>query len=177
MQVPLRITATNIELGPDDEALIQQRVGWLERFYPQLVACIVTLEGPGEHHRKGGPVAVQLELRIPRSEPLLVNRQVAPDLEMALQEAFDAARRRLEDIGRKQRLQIKIHLPRLEGRIAQLLPDADCGFLTADDGHRVYFHRNAVLPPGFAELAVGSDVRFVEEQGAEGPQASTVEVL
>ncbi|HEX6203170.1 MAG TPA: cold shock domain-containing protein, partial [Thermoanaerobaculia bacterium] len=51
------------------------------------------------------------------------------------------------------------------------------GFIAADDGREIYFHKNAVLPPGFDEIAVGSRVRFHEEQGNEGPQASTVEIL
>ena len=70
---------------------------------------------------------------------------------------------------------MKAHVAPLEGRVAQLLPDASAGFLAAADGHRVYFHRNAVLPPGFDALEPGREVRFVEEQGAEGPQASRVQ--
>jgi cold shock CspA family protein len=38
----------------------------------------------------------------------------------------------------------------------------------------VYFHRNAVLEPGFDRLEVGIAVQFVEEQGNEGPQARMV---
>ena len=42
----------------------------------------------------------------------------------------------------------------------------------------MYFHRNAVLdPPGFEKLTVGARVRFAEEQGFEGPQASTVNLV
>jgi cold shock CspA family protein len=41
----------------------------------------------------------------------------------------------------------------------------------------VYFHRNSVLHRGFDELAVGTEVRFVEEEGEQGPQASTVAVI
>jgi hypothetical protein len=31
-----------------------------------------------------------------------------------------------------------------------------------------------VLEPGFAQLHIGTEVRFVEEHGDKGPQASTV---
>ena len=45
-------------------------------------------------------------------------------------------------------------------------------------GEEIYFHRNAVLePPGFDRLEVGSRVRFAEQQGFEGPQASTVSLV
>jgi cold shock CspA family protein len=42
------------------------------------------------------------------------------------------------------------------------------------DGLGHYYHRNSVLDGGFESLEVGSEVRFAEEQGAEGAQASTV---
>jgi cold shock CspA family protein len=35
-------------------------------------------------------------------------------------------------------------------------------------------HRNAVLNDGFGRLSVGSEVRFVEEDGEKAAQASTI---
>ena len=49
-----------------------------------------------------------------------------------------------------------------------------CGFIETADGHEVCFHRNSVLDDAFDRLTVGSEVRFVEELGEKGPQASTV---
>jgi cold shock CspA family protein len=177
MQVPLRIASHHHELAAEDEALVRERVAWLERFYPGLLECSVVVEGPGRHHHKGGPLQVQLDLLVPDRPTLSISRKVGEDLPSTLREVFDAARRRLEDVARRQRGQVKAHAARSEGRVAQLLPDEGAGFLTAADGHRVYFHRNAVLPPGFEALAPGAEVRYVEEQGVEGPQASTVEAL
>jgi cold shock CspA family protein len=34
-----------------------------------------------------------------------------------------------------------------------------------------------VLHPGFERLEVGTEVRFTEEAGEQGPQASTVAIL
>jgi cold shock CspA family protein len=48
------------------------------------------------------------------------------------------------------------------------------GFLTSDDGREIYFHKNSVLGRAFPPLHVGTAVRFVEEAGEKGPQASTV---
>lgn len=177
MQAPLRIAAQGYELPASLEALIHERADWLQRFYPSLIGCSVVVEGPGPHHRQGTPVRVQLDLRVPGGEPLLVTRQARADIETTLREAFDAGRRRLEDFARRQRGDVKRHVPRLEAAVARLLPDDDCGFLTGDDGREIYFHRNAVLPPGFDALVPGTRVRFVEEQGVEGPQASTVDPL
>ena len=60
------------------------------------------------------------------------------------------------------------------GRVARFLAGEDSGFIETADGREIYFHRNAVLNGGFARLSVGSEVRFVEEEGEKGAQASTV---
>jgi len=41
----------------------------------------------------------------------------------------------------------------------------------------IYFHKNSVLGRAFPRLKVGTTVRFAEEQGERGPQASTVHVV
>ena len=41
----------------------------------------------------------------------------------------------------------------------------------------MYFHRNSVLGPGFDDVKLGARVRFAEEQGAQGPQASSVTIV
>jgi len=51
------------------------------------------------------------------------------------------------------------------------------GFIATADGQELYFHRNSVLEDAFDRLEVGTEVRFAEEQGNEGPQASTVALL
>jgi cold shock CspA family protein len=41
----------------------------------------------------------------------------------------------------------------------------------------VYFHRNSVLHGDFDRLSVGTEVRFSPEDGENGPQASSVQVV
>jgi cold shock CspA family protein len=57
-----------------------------------------------------------------------------------------------------------------------LFPEEGYGFLATPDGREIYFHRHSVLHPGFDRLAIGTEVRFVEESGEKGPQASTVAI-
>jgi cold shock CspA family protein len=47
-------------------------------------------------------------------------------------------------------------------------------FIETADGCEVYFHCNSVLDDAFEHLTVGSEVRFVEEMGEKGPQATSV---
>src|SRR5205823_4404747 len=41
----------------------------------------------------------------------------------------------------------------------------------------IYFHRNSVVGAGFDRLTLGALVRFSEEMGEKGPQASTVKIM
>jgi cold shock CspA family protein len=58
-----------------------------------------------------------------------------------------------------------------------LNPEEDYGRIETLDGRLVYFHRNSVVGADFAELKIGAEVRFHEEAGERGPQASTVHVV
>jgi cold shock CspA family protein len=104
-------------------------------------------------------------------------RHAHEDPYVAVRDAFDAARRQVEDYVRKRRGETKSHDTPAHGEISRLLAERDCGFIRSADGREIYFHRNSVLHDGFDRLDVGSEVRYTEEAGEEGPQASTVQRL
>jgi cold shock CspA family protein len=81
----------------------------------------------------------------------------------------------VEEWSHRRRGEVKAQVLPPEGQVLRLFPEEGFGFIAGPDGREIYFHRNAVLdPPGFDKLEVGARVRFAEEQGFEGPQASTV---
>jgi len=86
-------------------------------------------------------------------------------------------RRQLEDYARKHDQRLKVHAPPPHGRIVELNPAEDYGRIETLDGRLVYFHRNSVLGADFDGLSIGAEVRFDEEAGERGPQASTVHVI
>jgi cold shock CspA family protein/ribosome-associated translation inhibitor RaiA len=176
LQIPLEITSHHITLGDGLETMIRERAQALEKFYPRLIRCHVTIEGPGNHHRSGGPFDVRVDLSVPGKE-LVVTRQTGEDITVVLRDAFDAARRQLQDFARRQRGDTKSHEEPPEGTISKLFSDRGYGFIVTADGREVYFHRNSVLGPGFDEMKVGHRVRFAEERGAQGPQASSVTLV
>ena len=176
MQIPLEITSQHFTLHDSLEEMIRERAQALEKFYPRLIRCHVTIEGPGNHHRTGGPYDVRIDLSVPGKE-LVVTRQTGEDVTVVLRDAFDAARRQLQDFARRQRGDTKNHEGPPEGSISKVFPDRGYGFILTEDGREVYFHRNSVLGPGFDQVKVGLRVRFAEEQGANGPQASSVTVV
>jgi cold shock CspA family protein len=73
--------------------------------------------------------------------------------------------------------QVNGHAAPDHGRVTKFLAGQDCGFIETPDGREIYFHRNAVLDRAFDRLTIGSEVRFVEEAGDKGPQASTVRLI
>jgi ribosomal subunit interface protein len=178
MQVPLQIAFHNMEHSEAVKAVVEEKVARLERFYGRITGCRVVIEAPHRHHRQGNHYQVRIDLTVPGGE-VVVNREPPQrsehkDLHVALRDAFDAARRRLEDHARRQRQEVKTHEPAPHARVSQLNPLEGYGFLRTPDGREVYFHRHAVLGGDFEHLQVGDEVVFVEEAGDKGPQASTV---
>ncbi len=97
-------------------------------------------------------------------------------LRSAAQAAFAEARRQLQDQVRVMRHKVKRPVRMAEGVVAELHRGQDHGYLETEGGRWIYFHREAVLDGGFERLEVGTPVRFVEETGEAGPQASTVAI-
>ena len=177
MPFPLQIKARNFRLSEPLENEIREKAVKLESYFHRIVRGRVVIEAPLQHHRNGGPYQVRLTLTVPGSE-LVVSHHSDKDPYLASRDAFDAMGRWLEEYARQRRGVVKNHeAPLFEGRVTKLFQTEGYGFLQTPDGREIYFHGNSVLDPGFGHLTIGTAVRFAEEQGAEGPQASTVHVV
>jgi cold shock CspA family protein len=175
MEVPLQIAARDVSLSEVAKTDIRAKAADLDTYYDSITSCRVVVEGPVQHHRKG-PFTVRIDLSVPGAE-LVVDRQADADLYVAIRDAFDAARRRLEDYARRQRGAVKAHEEAPRARVSKLFPEEGYGFLETPDGREIYFHRHSVLHPGFDRLEIGAEVRFAEEEGEKGPQASSVAIV
>lgn len=170
----VHVSAKGVELTPDQEAPIREAVAGLERFFTRLVACRVVVTVPNRRPRhEAVSWTVRLSLVVPAGE-LAITRQAKPSFREALDDAFDAARRRLQDYARELRGDVKPHIGELQGRVTRLYGYEGYGFITGADADEIYFHRNSVPDGGFDRLTVGTEVRYVETEGEQGPQASTV---
>ena len=163
------------------EADIREKIEKLDRFFEHIMNCRVVVESGHKHHHKGNIYHVRVALTVPGRE-LVVSRdpkehQAHQDPFVAVRDAFDAAKRQLEDYARQLRGDVKRHELPGHGRVVELVPEMDFGRIETTDGRSVYFHRNSVLDADFDQLEEGSEVRFAEEQGDEGPQASTVHIV
>jgi cold shock CspA family protein len=61
--------------------------------------------------------------------------------------------------------------------VTKLFRDEGYGFIKTREGRDIYFHRNSVLHHDFDRLTIGTAVRFEEEEGEKGPQATSVQVV
>jgi cold shock CspA family protein/ribosome-associated translation inhibitor RaiA len=198
MQIAPIVTFRAVESSPALETEIVRRVGGLEKYYPSIMACRVLVELVQRHHEAGNRYHVRIDLTVPGEEIVVAHEpglhataqdvarekatrhdETNPERKhafVAVREAFDIARRRLQDYARRQRGAVKTPASQPRGRVVRLFPIDQYGFIEADDGHEVYFQKSAVLKNAFGRLAVGSEVSFVEEAGDKGPQASTVKL-
>jgi cold shock CspA family protein len=181
MQVPLQISFRNMPPSPAVEADIREKTAKLEEFYDRITSVRVVVETPHRQHRQGKLFHVRVDVRVPGRE-LVVRREPAQhheyeDVHVAVRDAFDAAKRQIEDYAREMRGTVKTHDAPPQGRIVRLDPEGGYGFIAASDAREVYFHRNSLVDAEFDRLRVGDEVRFAEELGEEGPQASTVHLV
>lgn len=178
MQAPLEIASRDFTLTDPLKDLIYEQTAMLEEFFNRITSCHVTVEAPEiDHHHKGEFFKIKILLNVPGKQ-LVANRQTDDDFHMATREAFKAMRRELEDYVREMRGDVKIHEKLPLASITRLFPEEDYGFLTTDDDDRqIYFHRNSLVDADLDDLSIGTEVQFVEQEGAEGPQASTVKIV
>ncbi len=180
MKLPLQIVFRNLEPSNAIEARVRERAEKLDHFFEEIMSCRVIVEAHHRHHHKGNLYHVRVDLKVPDAE-IVAGREPSEhhaheDVYVAIRDTFDATRRQLEEYVRTRRGRVKAHEVPPHGRIVELFPDEDYGKIETPDGKRVYFHRNSVVDADFGKLEVGDEVRFVEEMGELGPQASTVHV-
>jgi len=181
MQVAPQITFRDVPHSEAVEYQVREHAGKLEEFFDRITSCHVVIEEPHRHHQQGNLFHVRIHVAVPGQE-LVVDREPAldsarEDVLVTIRDAFKAMRRQLEDYFRKLRGDTKTHAVPPHGRIVRTLSEEGYGFLETPDGRTLYFHRNSVLDGAFDRLEPGSEVRFVEEEGEEGPQASSIRIV
>jgi ribosomal subunit interface protein len=101
MRLPFELRQKDVALPPAMADDVRERAERLEHHCDRIMRCRVTIEGSGNHHRQGH-YGVTIDITVPGAE-LVVHKEEARNLDLALKVAFDAAARRLEDHSRKIR--------------------------------------------------------------------------
>lgn len=120
--IPAQITFRGLDVSDALEAAARERIAWIDRFYGRISRCHVLIEMPHRHHRAGRQFHVRIDLAVAGGDTIVVSHQAslrghqkieATDAHTALHDAFDVARRRLED-----------HVTARRDRLAPLVDDA-----------------------------------------------------
>lgn len=145
--MPIQITFRGLAHSDALKGQIRERVAWLEQFYTDIVGCRVFVEVPHRHRHSGRHFHVCIEVTVPGGDPIVVSHEPSlhgpsKDFErtehhkeseiesvhryarVAIHDAFDVARRLLQDFARKQRGDVKIHEVVARGEVVEI-PQTD----------------------------------------------------
>ncbi|MFW5882502.1 MAG: HPF/RaiA family ribosome-associated protein [Planctomycetota bacterium] len=178
MDVAPIVSFEDMAHDPRLEDEVVQRAERLERFCDHIISCRVAIARPNKHPSQGSGYRVRVEVTVPPRHELVTSRDssqghVHQDAAQVVREAFRAMEERVRKLREQQQDKVKQHPEQQVQAVVEQL-SADHGFLRTTDGRQIYFHRNSVVGPGFAALHIGRGVAFSEEEGEQGPQASTV---
>lgn len=176
MQLELEIVDRDGTLGKRALERIRKKAAGLDKYYQRITSCRVIVDPTDKHQGKGQRHNIRVEVAVPGNE-IVVKRQSQEDMGAAIRDAFDAARRQLEEYAEKQRDTVPARPTQSRARVAKIMDGKDYGFLETENGDEIYFHRNSVSNGAFEKLEIGAEVQFTEEEGDNGPQAVIVKLL
>lgn len=175
MKQPLQIRFVGMDPSEAVETAARRKAEKLDQFRPDIMACRVTIEVAEKHQHQGRPFAVRVDVTVPDHE-LSVDRVQDEDVYVALREAFDDMKRRLEDSVRRDRGDEKVHAIPLHGEVVRFADEGRCGFIRTPDGDEYWFGPDNMAGLPFDHLALGAQVQFLPELAAQGRQAKRISV-
>ena len=120
MKIPLQITFRDMEPSEAVEAKIREKAAKLEQYYDGIMSCRVMVEAPHGHHHQGRLYQVRIDLGVPDDELVVTHAHhhkdhAHEDVYVAIRDAFDAARRQVQDYVKIRRGKVKAHEPPVQG--------------------------------------------------------------
>jgi ribosome-associated translation inhibitor RaiA/cold shock CspA family protein len=183
MQVPLNITFRNVRKSPAIENLVRNQAAKLERVCDHIVSCRIAVEKPQEHQKSGKSFRVRIDVTVPPEHELIVTREAGEgdlheQLPTVVRDAFGAMRRRLRKLTEKQHGDVKTHPAHQVGGPSHSTVSRTGIRLHPKPGRSgSYFHKNSLPGNEFDRLEIGTGVQWNEEQGNNGPQATTLRIV
>jgi ribosomal subunit interface protein len=108
-----QITFRNMSVSEAVETKIRERAEALDKFFPNIVACKVVVESTARAHQKGKLYYLRVDLTVPGKQIVSKRHPDAhhahEDIYVAIRDAFDEARRQLEDYSHRLKGMVKRH--------------------------------------------------------------------
>lgn len=110
---PLQITWRDIPQSDAVESNIREKANKLESFFEKITSCKVLVGSISKRHHHGNLYYIRIEIEVPDHQ-IVVSRESGEDhahedIYVAIRDAFDAARRQLQDYVSIRRGQVKQH--------------------------------------------------------------------
>lgn len=118
MQKPLELSFRNVPASEEIKSLVEHNVEKLDQFYNRIISCSVAIEQLHNHHQKGNPYHIRIDIRIPHNQEIVIKREplkgsnASFELNAMVNDAFEAARRALKKHVDIQRHKVKTHAPK-----------------------------------------------------------------
>ena len=96
METPVQIVFHEVTPSAALQDLIREKAARLGNVFPRLTRCHVSIEQPHRHQSQGRLFNVRIVLHVPNDQ-LIASEGRHEDVHVALRDAFDAARRQIED--------------------------------------------------------------------------------
>lgn len=150
----LQITSSDSATTAEIDTLIRRQLRALEDYVNHLTGCTRCLR----HLRfmviaKAGRVRIHLD--VPGGE-LTIDKQNSIDLSLAINEAFAAARLKLEEYVHRVRHDVETHGPSPDVRVTTIFPTDGYGVLETLDGQEVHFRRDGLTDDGIGARSMAS---------------------
>ncbi len=181
MQVALEVSYYNVGDTQAADDTIRTYVEYLDATYDRLTSCKVRV-AQRSAASSGQPdlPAVLIQLGVTGQNPVTIKHEpfdYVSDVNDAIYQAFKLAEQELKDLRQihetNSHLAAKADLGFL-GRVVEIYPLENYGYLLNKDGKRLYFNRKAVVEGDFDYLTHGDEAYYVEERSVSGPSASKI---
>lgn len=98
--IPVQITFRHMESSPAVETRVRELTDHLGTFSDRIQSCRVVVDSPHRHHHQGKVFNVKVQLTLPGGDVVVdmerPDRDGHEDVYVVLRDAFDAARRQLQ---------------------------------------------------------------------------------
>jgi ribosomal subunit interface protein len=108
MKIPIQITINNMDHPAAVEAYIREKAQKLDEFFDYIISCRVAVEMQYKHNHQGMQFNVRIDISVPGNE-IVISREHSEDVNVALRDAFNAAKRKVEDYACKVQGVVKTH--------------------------------------------------------------------
>jgi hypothetical protein len=103
MRQPINITFPRKRPDPIIETEIRKRAVKLDALCPGIISCHVVADIPHRQDQRGNNLRVRIDIKVRRDEIAVARDGSQKDIRLVLRQAFDVARRRLQEHASQRR--------------------------------------------------------------------------